>query len=134
MKEGNMTYEQIYTVIKLYNKYKGSLNDDGTVVSDEQIAEWIVTSLEDVIDNEKIDTLLEKLPPITKIRDVTGYLALNYLGDGWCASYTDGNGDDIRLNQDNIEDEDNYIGYLSEHPNKALNDLYDWYKRYNITQ
>lgn len=73
MKEGNMTYEQIYTVIKLYNKYKGSLNDDGTVVSDEQIAEWIVPSLEDVIDNEKIDTLLEKLPPITKIRDVTGY-------------------------------------------------------------
>ena len=54
MKEGKMTYEQIYTVIKLYNKYKGSVNDDGTVASDEQIAEWIVPSAEDV------DTVINK--------------------------------------------------------------------------
>lgn len=45
-----------------------------------------------------VDTLLKKLPSIIKIRGTSGYLALNYLGDGWCASYTDENGCDIRLN------------------------------------
>lgn len=52
-----MTYEQIYKVIKLYNQYKGSLNDNGTVASDEQIAEWIVPSVEDAINDEEIDTV-----------------------------------------------------------------------------
>ena len=45
-----------------------------------------------------VDTLLKKLPSIIKIRGTSGYLALNYLGDGWFASYTDENGCDIRLN------------------------------------
>lgn len=40
-------YEKICKVIELYNKYKGNLNDDGTVATDEQIAEWIVPSIED---------------------------------------------------------------------------------------
>lgn len=55
-----MTYERIYTVIKLYNQYKGSLNDDGTVATDEQIAEWIVPSVEDATDDEEIDTVINK--------------------------------------------------------------------------
>ena len=80
--------------------------------------------------HEKIDTLLEKLPPITKIRDVTGYLALNYLGDGWCASYTDENGCDIRLNQDNTEED--YVADFSESPNEALKGLYDLCKKYKF--
>lgn len=64
-----MTYEQIYTVIKLYNQNKGSLNDNGTVASDEQIAEWIVPSVEDAINDEEIDTVEKEL----KIEVPQGY-------------------------------------------------------------
>lgn len=48
-----MTYDQIYAIIKLYNQYKGNLNDDGTVATDEQITEWIVASIEDSIEEEE---------------------------------------------------------------------------------
>lgn len=64
-----MTYEQIYKVIKLYNQYKGSLNDNGTVASNEQIAEWIVPSVEDAINDEEIDTMEKEL----KIEVPQGY-------------------------------------------------------------
>lgn len=53
-------YEKICKVIELYNKYKGNLNDDGTVATDEQIAEWIVPSIEDCkeeINAEELDKL-----------------------------------------------------------------------------
>lgn len=53
-------YEKICKVIELYNKYKGNLNDDGTVATDEQIAEWIVPSVEDhkePITEEELDKL-----------------------------------------------------------------------------
>lgn len=53
------TYEKICKVIELYNKYKGNLNDDGTVATAEQIAEWIVPSVEDCkeINEEELDKL-----------------------------------------------------------------------------
>lgn len=56
-------YEKIYKVIELYNKYKGNLNDDGTVATYEQIAEWIVPSVEDCkekISEEELDKLAEE--------------------------------------------------------------------------
>lgn len=59
-------YEQICKVIELYNQYKGNLNDDGTVATDEQIAEWIVPSIEDYkeeIDEEELDNLANKMYP-----------------------------------------------------------------------
>ena len=48
-------------MIKLYNKYKGSLNNVGTVTSDEQIAEWIVLAVEEVIDEKLILLQIEDL-------------------------------------------------------------------------
>lgn len=53
-------YEKICKVIELYNQYKDNLNDDGTVATDEQIAEWIVPSIEDYkeeINEEELDRL-----------------------------------------------------------------------------
>lgn len=53
-------YEKICKVIELYNQYKGNLNDDGTVATDEQIAEWIVASIENYkeeINEEKLEKL-----------------------------------------------------------------------------
>lgn len=53
-------YEKICKVIELYNQYKGNLNDDGTVATDEQIAEWIVPSIEDYkeeINEEELENL-----------------------------------------------------------------------------
>lgn len=79
-----------------------------------------------------INTLLKKLPSIIEIMGTSGYLALNYLGDGWCASYADGNGCDIRLNQDNTEE--NYVADFSEFPNEALKGLYDLCKKYKFIQ
>ena len=59
-----MEYMKICKVIELYNKYKGNLNDDGTVATDEQIAEWIVPSVEDCkeeINDEELDnTAIDK--------------------------------------------------------------------------
>lgn len=56
-------YEKICKVIELYNQYKDNLNDDGTVATDEQIAEWIVPSIEDYkeeISEEDLDKLAEE--------------------------------------------------------------------------
>lgn len=39
--EERITYEDICQIIELYNGYKGSLNDDGTLADDNTIAEWI---------------------------------------------------------------------------------------------
>lgn len=53
-------FEKICKVIELYNQYKGNLNDDGTVATDEQIAEWIVPSIEDYkeeINEKELDKL-----------------------------------------------------------------------------
>lgn len=53
-------YEKICKVIELYHKYKGNINDDGTVATDEQIAEWIVPSVEEEISEEELDKLAKK--------------------------------------------------------------------------
>lgn len=77
-----------------------------------------------------IDTLLKRLPSIIEFRGTSGYLSLNYLGDGWCASYTDGNGCDICLNQGNTEED--YVADFSESPNEALKGLYNLCKKYKF--
>lgn len=77
-----------------------------------------------------IDTLLKSFLQLLKLGGTSGYLALNYLGDGWCASYTDENGCDIHLNQDNTEED--YVADFSESPNEALKGLYDLCKKYKF--
>lgn len=60
-------YEKVCKVIELYNNYKGNLNDDGTVATDEQIAEWIVPSLEEEINEDELDNLAELFTPVELI-------------------------------------------------------------------
>ena len=76
-----------------------------------------------------IDTLLKRLSKTIKIRSTIGYLTLEYVGNGWCASYSDTNNDTISLNPD---DPGKYAAYFSESPNEALKGLYDWCKKYKV--
>lgn len=85
-----MTYEQIYKVIKLYNQYKGCLNDNGTVASNEQIAEWIIPSVEDAINEAKkhgfwMRDKAEKYLRMITFIDNNESGELRYI-DGYCVS------------------------------------------------
>ena len=77
-------YEKICKVIELYNKYKGNLNDDGTVATNERIAEWIVPSIKDCkeeINEKELDRIaIEEANKISLLNPKEGKNVAFYKG------------------------------------------------------